>query len=65
MPQVDTVSPLALSIQDTAKQLSVSSQSVRKLIERGELKTRRVGVRVLIPRLELERFLSVNDPRAV
>ncbi len=61
MTHVDAVTPLALSIQDTAKQLSVSPQSVRKLIERGELKTRRVGVRVLIPRTELERFLSIGQ----
>jgi excisionase family DNA binding protein len=60
MPQADIVQPLAYSIQDTAQKLSVSPQSVRKLIERGELQTRRVGVRVLIPKSELERFLQVE-----
>jgi excisionase family DNA binding protein len=60
MPQVDAMTPLAYSILDSAKQLSVSPQSVRKLIERGELRTRRVGVRVLVPRAELERFLSAE-----
>ncbi len=58
MSHADVVIPLAYSIIDTAKQLSVSPQSVRKLIERGELKARRVGVRVLIPKLELEHFLE-------
>ncbi len=58
MPHADVVQPLAYSIRDTAQKLSVSPQSVRKLIERGELQPRRVGVRVLIPRAELERFLA-------
>lgn len=58
MTHADTVTPLAYSIQDSAKQLSVSPQSVRKLIERGELRTRRVGVRVLIPRDALLEFLE-------
>jgi excisionase family DNA binding protein len=58
MPRADVVTPLAYSIQNSAKLLDVSPQSVRKLIERGELRPRRVGVRVLIPRTELERFLA-------
>ena len=58
MQHEEATKPLAYSIQNTAETLGVSTQSVRKLIERGELKIRRVGVRVLIPRIELERFLD-------
>jgi excisionase family DNA binding protein len=50
--------PLAYSLEEAAQQLSVSSQSVRRLIDRGELKARRVGTRVIVPKNELERFLA-------
>jgi excisionase family DNA binding protein len=53
-----TTTPLAYSLEEAAKQLSVSSQSVRRLIERGELKARHVGTRVIIPKNELERWLE-------
>ncbi len=53
-----TITPLAYSVEDAAKQLSVSSQSVRRLIDRGELKARRVGSRVIIAKNELERWLE-------
>jgi excisionase family DNA binding protein len=56
MPSTNT--PLAYSVEDAAKQLSVSSQSVRRLIDRGELKARRVGTRVIVPKNELERWLE-------
>jgi excisionase family DNA binding protein len=54
----NTVTPLAYSLEEAAKQLSVSSQSVRRLIDRGELKARRVGTRVIVPKNELERWLE-------
>ncbi len=50
--------PLAYSVEEAAQQLSVSSQSVRRLIDRGELKARRVGTRVIVPKNELERWLE-------
>jgi excisionase family DNA binding protein len=50
--------PLAYSLDGAAEQLSVSVQTIRNLIKRGELRVRRAGVRVLIPRDELDRFLS-------
>jgi excisionase family DNA binding protein len=55
---LNTITPLAYSVEDAAKQLSVSSQSVRRLIDRGELKARRVGTRVIVPKNELERWLE-------
>jgi excisionase family DNA binding protein len=54
----NTVTPLAYSVEDAAKQLSVSAQSIRRLIDRGELKARRVGTRVIVPKNELERWLE-------
>ncbi len=57
MPDVSAAA-LALSIADAAQALSVSPQSVRRLVSTGELRSRRAGARVLIPRTELERFLS-------
>ncbi len=54
----NTITPLAYSVEDAAKQLSVSSQSIRRLIDRGELKARHVGTRVIVPKNELERWLE-------
>ncbi len=54
----NTITPLAYSVEEAAQQLSVSSQSVRRLIDRGELKARRVGTRVIVPKNELERWLE-------
>jgi excisionase family DNA binding protein len=54
----NTITPLAYSVEDAAKQLSVSAQSIRRLIDRGELKARHVGTRVIIPKNELERWLE-------
>ncbi len=54
----NTIAPLAYSVEDAAKQLSVSAQSIRRLIERGELKARHVGRRVIVPKNELERWLE-------
>ena len=53
-----SVAPLAVSIAASAELLGVSTQTVRREIAAGNLKARRIGARVLIPRTELERFLS-------
>jgi excisionase family DNA binding protein len=45
-----------LSRQEVAGALRLSLRSVDYLIARGELRVRRVGRRVLIPRAEVERF---------
>ena len=57
MSEISAV-PLAYSVSDSAKALSVSRQSVRRLVSTGELRSLRIGSRVLIPRSELERFLA-------
>jgi excisionase family DNA binding protein len=58
MPHTDAATPLAYSIQNSAKLLGVSPQNVRKLIARGQLRSCRAGVRVLIPRDALLEFLE-------
>lgn len=56
----------AYSKDEVAQRLGISYVTLHnKLLKTGLLRTVRVGSRVLIPRTELERFLSVNDPRAV
>jgi excisionase family DNA binding protein len=46
------------SIKDAAEQISVSVSVVEQLIVQGELKTTRIGKRILIARKELERLTS-------
>lgn len=49
--------PLAYSVNETAKALRLSRTTVCNLIYSGQLKHRKVGRRVLVPRAALERFL--------
>ncbi len=48
----------AYSKVETAERLGVGYVTLHRFIKAGELRTIRVGRRVLIPRLELERFLE-------
>jgi excisionase family DNA binding protein len=50
--------PLALGVPDVARALSISAKSVWNAIGRGEIRTVRVGHRVLVTRAELDRILS-------
>jgi excisionase family DNA binding protein len=54
---------ILLSRKDTAAILSLSRRTVDELIAKGELRARRVGRRVLVPRVELERFASIETAR--
>ena len=47
-----------VSIPEAARLLSVSKDSIRRLIERGQLKKVKVLRRVLIPVVELERLYN-------
>jgi excisionase family DNA binding protein len=47
---------LLFGVEQAARVLGCSPKLVRIFIARGELRTRRLGVRVLIHRQELERF---------
>lgn len=50
--------PALLSVEATALQLSVSTKTVRRLIERGALPCCRVGRMVRIRAADLERFVA-------
>ena len=51
-----------LSRKEAAAQLSVSVRTLDELIVRGELKVRRIGKRLLVPRKELERLAGRDVP---
>jgi excisionase family DNA binding protein len=46
-----------LTVREVAAELRVSGMTVRRLVERGELRAIRVGRSVRIERAELDRFL--------
>ncbi|MCS7080471.1 MAG: helix-turn-helix domain-containing protein [Meiothermus sp.] len=52
---------LAFSVEEAAQLLGLHPNTVRNLIARGELKATRVGRRILIPRIALERLLEGKD----
>lgn len=56
------MTPLALSVDQAAELLSVSPWTVRNAVRRGELPSRRLGSRILIPVAELERMFGVTVP---
>ncbi len=61
----DTTQPrhkLAYTKEEAAHLLSISVRSVDYLIGSGDLKVRRVGRRVLIPRQSLLQFLRQDHP---
>lgn len=47
-----------LSVADVAKTLSLGVTYTRRLINRGDIKSVRVGKRVLVPRQCLDEYLS-------
>jgi len=49
--------PITISLKRAAEESGLSPRTLRYAIERGELKSCRVGRRLLIPVKELERFL--------
>ena len=51
--------------KDAAHQLGVSTRTLDYMIARGELQTRRVGKKVLVPRASLVRFAGANHYGAV
>lgn len=48
---------MAFSPAEAAEALGLSERKIRDLVARGELRARRIGTRVLIPREELQRLL--------
>lgn len=49
---------LVYSVRETAELLGVHANTIRRAIERGELRAVRLGDRVLIPRNEIWRLLE-------
>ncbi len=48
---------------DAAQYLSISQRSLDYLVANGELKTRKIGSRVLIPISELQQYAKVDHKR--
>ena len=64
--KVTPIAPrLLYSRKSAAHALDVSVRTLDYLIARGEVKTRRVGTRILIPAPELERFATDDHPEPV
>ncbi len=58
MKQEPKPTPLAVSLDDAAKMMSVSIYTVRRLVKAGKLRSAKVGRRVVITIREMERFLN-------
>lgn len=56
------VTAILLSRDDAAIALGLGRRTLDYLIARGELRVRRIGKRVLIPREELKRFANCEPP---
>ena len=50
-----------LTIQDAAKTLKISEGTIRRMLDRGELKGVRVGRLWRIPQTEIDRFSQVKQ----
>jgi excisionase family DNA binding protein len=53
---------LLVDRRNAAQYLSISQRSLDYLLANGELNTRRIGTRVLIPISELQRFARIDHP---
>lgn len=58
-----TALPQLLSVDDVAASLSVSSKTVRRMLERGTLSRCQVGRLVRIHRSDLERYIASSMGR--
>ena len=54
----ESAANLAYSIEETCRALSIGRTSLYRLIKDGEVKTRKIGARVLIPASELQRLIE-------
>ncbi|MCC6669413.1 MAG: helix-turn-helix domain-containing protein [Planctomycetes bacterium] len=59
-----TPSPLALSLAEAADALGVSARTVWSLANGHKIPTLRVGRRLLIPRLALEKWIAARTEAA-
>jgi excisionase family DNA binding protein len=54
------IRPLAVSVDDAAKMLGVSSCTLRRRVADGEIRTIRLGRRVLVPMDVMERVMAAG-----
>jgi excisionase family DNA binding protein len=54
---------LLLTVEDTAKRLSISRTMVFKLLKAGDLASLTIGAKRLIPRQEIERYIRERTHR--
>jgi excisionase family DNA binding protein len=54
---------LLVDRRNAAQYLSISQRSLDYLLANGELRTRRIGTRVLIPLSELQRYARIDHKR--
>lgn len=56
-----TSEPLTYSVPEAAVLVGVSTWSMYEAIKRGELPARKVGRRIVVPRVQLEAWLAGRD----
>ena len=56
-----TLRPAAYSVENAAKQLTLSRATVYNLINAGKLRSVQIGRRRIIPASEIDRLLAVDD----
>lgn len=54
---------LLVDRRNAAQYLSISQRSLDYLLAQGELNTRRIGTRILIPLAELKRYAAIDHRR--
>jgi excisionase family DNA binding protein len=57
-PVQEAFPPIALTVREAAQSLGLSESKMYELVSSGEVYSRRVGTRILIPRRALEAFLQ-------
>jgi excisionase family DNA binding protein len=53
-----------LSVRETAATLGLSPAATYKAVERGDIRSIRIGGRILVPRAAIERLLDTDIPVA-
>ena len=55
---------LAFSIREAAEATTISEWKLREMCYRGDIASKKVGARLIIPRWSLERWLDTPAPHA-
>lgn len=54
-----------LTVEQAGQRLGISRHSAYEAVKRGDIPTIRIGRRILVPRLALDRMLLEGSPREV